>query len=90
MCVSAYVCIRYGCKLLNVSNSYKLLNVNDSYLCIWSYWMLFFCLFLRLTTLLDHPRTIEYLAYLGYHYYFDNQLSAIQGNKYNIFIVLFV
>ncbi|XP_069122732.1 mitochondrial Rho GTPase 1-A-like isoform X1 [Argopecten irradians] len=30
-----------------------------------------------LTTLLDVPRTVEYLAYLGYHYHHDNQLSAI-------------
>lgn len=31
----------------------------------------------RLTTLLDVPRTIEYLAYLGYQYLNDSQLSAI-------------
>lgn len=31
----------------------------------------------ELTTLLDVPRTIEYLAYLGYQYLNDSQLSAI-------------
>nr|ALG00086.1 Rho GTPase [Azumapecten farreri]ALG00104.1 Rho GTPase [Azumapecten farreri] len=30
-----------------------------------------------LTTLLDVPRTVENLAYLGYHYHHDSQLSAI-------------
>lgn len=30
-----------------------------------------------LTTLLDVPRTLEYLAYLGYHYHHDSQLSAL-------------
>lgn len=33
----------------------------------------------RLTTLLDVPRTIEFLAYLGYQYLHDSQVSAIQG-----------
>lgn len=33
----------------------------------------------RLTTLLDPPRTLEYLAYLGYHYHHDTSLTAIQG-----------
>lgn len=33
----------------------------------------------RLSTLLDVPRTLEYLAYLGYMYEHDSQLSAIHG-----------
>lgn len=33
----------------------------------------------RLTTLLDVPRTLEFLAYLGYHFYHDSQLSAVHG-----------
>ena len=36
-----------------------------------------FVIVFRLTTLLDVPRTIEYLAYLGYQYLNDSQLSAI-------------
>lgn len=40
----------------------------------------FFCF--RLTTLLDVNRAIEFLAYLGYNYLFDNQLSAINGNTF--------
>lgn len=51
------------------TNSGNWINLNG-YLAQWT-----------LTTLLDHPRTIEYLAYLGYHYYFDNQLSAIQVTR---------
>lgn len=51
------------------TNSDNWINING-YLAQWT-----------LTTLLDHPRTIEYLAYLGYHYYFDNQLSAIQVTR---------
>ncbi|XP_041362317.1 mitochondrial Rho GTPase 1-like isoform X2 [Gigantopelta aegis] len=34
-----------------------------------------------LTTLLDVPRTIEYLAYLGYHYCHSSQMSAIQVTR---------
>jgi len=33
----------------------------------------------RLTTLIDVKKTMEYLAYLGYMYEHDNQLSAIHG-----------
>lgn len=33
----------------------------------------------RLTTLIDIKKTLEYLAYLGYMYEHDNQLSAIHG-----------
>ncbi|OPL33659.1 mitochondrial 1 rho gtpase, partial [Mytilus galloprovincialis] len=34
-----------------------------------------------LTTLLDVPRTIEFLAYLGYQYLHDSQVSAIQVTR---------
>ncbi|XP_060588592.1 mitochondrial Rho GTPase 1-like isoform X2 [Ruditapes philippinarum] len=34
-----------------------------------------------LTTLLDHPRSLEYLAYLGYHYHHDSTLTAIQVTR---------
>ncbi|KAL5018123.1 hypothetical protein ScPMuIL_003845 [Solemya velum] len=34
-----------------------------------------------LTCLLDHPRVVEYLAYLGYHFFHENQLSAIQVTR---------
>ena len=37
-----------------------------------------FCNF-RLTTLIDVKKTLEYLAYLGYMYEHDSQLSAIHG-----------
>jgi len=32
-----------------------------------------------LTTLIDVKKTMEYLAYLGYMYEHDSQLSAIHG-----------
>lgn len=32
--------------------------------------------------MLDVNRAIEFLAYLGYNYLFDNQLSAINGNTF--------
>lgn len=34
-----------------------------------------------LTTLLDVPRTMEFLAYLGYHYHHDSQLSAVHVTR---------
>ncbi|XP_050393098.2 mitochondrial Rho GTPase 1 isoform X1 [Patella vulgata] len=34
-----------------------------------------------LTTLLDLPRTLEYLAYLGYHYDHETQLTAIHVTR---------
>ncbi|XP_064595542.1 mitochondrial Rho GTPase 1-like [Liolophura sinensis] len=34
-----------------------------------------------LTTLLDCPRTVEFLAYLGYHYYYDSQTTAVQVTR---------
>lgn len=34
-----------------------------------------------LTTLLDVPRTLEFLAYLGYHYHHDSQLSAVHVTR---------
>lgn len=34
-----------------------------------------------LTTLLDIPRTLEFLAYLGYHYHHDSQLSAVHVTR---------
>ncbi|XP_048256694.1 mitochondrial Rho GTPase 1-like isoform X1 [Haliotis rufescens] len=34
-----------------------------------------------LTTLLDVPRTLEYLGHLGYHYHHETQLSAIQVTR---------
>lgn len=34
-----------------------------------------------LSTLLDVPRTVEYLGYLGYHYHHDSQLSAIHVTR---------
>lgn len=43
---------------------------NQGYLAQWA-----------LTTLLDVPRTIEFLAYLGYQYTNDSQLSAIQVTR---------
>ena len=33
----------------------------------------------RLTTLVDVPKSLEHLAYLGYMYEHDNQLSALHG-----------
>ena len=39
-------------------------------------------IYYRLTTLLDVPRTVEFLAYLGYQYLHDSQVSAIQGMSY--------
>ena len=35
----------------------------------------------RLSTLLDVSRSLEYLAYLGYMYEHDSQLSAIHGKS---------
>lgn len=41
---------------------------------------MFYCYYnFRLTTLIDVKKTMEYLAYLGYMYEHDNQLSAIHG-----------
>lgn len=34
-----------------------------------------------LTTLLEYPKTLEYLAYLGYHYHHDTTLTAIQVTR---------
>lgn len=34
-----------------------------------------------LSTLLDIPRTLEYLGYLGYHYHHDTQLSAVHVTR---------
>ncbi|KAK7498304.1 hypothetical protein BaRGS_00010564 [Batillaria attramentaria] len=34
-----------------------------------------------LTTLLDVPRTLEFLAYLGYHYHHESQLSAVHVTR---------
>ncbi|KAK3585182.1 hypothetical protein CHS0354_001817 [Potamilus streckersoni] len=34
-----------------------------------------------LTTLLDVPRTLEQLAYVGYHYHYDSQQTAIQVTR---------
>lgn len=34
-----------------------------------------------LTTLLDYPKTLEYMAYLGYHYHHDTTLTAIHVTR---------
>lgn len=34
-----------------------------------------------LSTLLDVPRTLEYLGYLGYHYHHDTQLTAVHVTR---------
>lgn len=34
-----------------------------------------------LTTLLDFPRTLEFLAYLGYHFHHESQLSALHVTR---------
>ena len=44
----------------------------------------------RITTLLDVPRSLEYLAYLGYMYEHENQLSAIQGMWWEVKVELFI
>ena len=35
--------------------------------------------------MLDVPRTLEYLGYLGYHYHHDTQLTALHG-KYTFYM----